>query len=29
MQRQLWPLLYRLLQATAKDFHQKYVTYQP
>lgn len=29
MERELWPLLYRLLQATAKDFHQKYVTYQP
>lgn len=29
MERELWPLLYRLLQATAKDFQQKYVTYQP
>ena len=29
MERELWPLLYRLLQSTAKDFHQKYVTYQP
>jgi hypothetical protein len=29
MERELWPLLYRLLRATAKDFHQKYVQYQP
>lgn len=29
MERELWPLLYRLLQSVAKDFHQKYVTYQP
>ena len=25
MERELWPVLYRLLRATAKDFHQKYV----
>jgi len=25
MERELWPLLYRLLRETAKDFHQKYV----
>src|SRR5690242_6825184 len=29
MERELWPLLYRLLQSVAKDFHQKNVTYQP
>jgi hypothetical protein len=29
MERELWPLLYRLLQSLAKDFHQKNVTYQP
>src|SRR5919201_4166483 len=29
MERELWPPLYRLLQATAKDFHQKYVQVQP
>ena len=29
MERELWPLLYRLVVATAKDFHQKYVQYQP
>jgi hypothetical protein len=29
MERELWPPLYRLLRATAKDFHQKYVQYQP
>jgi len=29
MERELWPLLYPLLQQTAKDFHQKYVRYQP
>ena len=29
MERELWPLLYRLLTQTAKDFHQKYVQYQP
>jgi hypothetical protein len=29
MERELWPLLYRLLRATAKGFHQKYVQYQP
>lgn len=25
MERELWPVLYRLLRETAKDFHQKYV----
>jgi hypothetical protein len=25
MERELWPVLYRLLRATAKDFRQKYV----
>ena len=29
MERELWPLLYHLLQETAKGFRQKYVTYQP
>jgi hypothetical protein len=29
MERELWPLLYRLLRETAKDFRQKYVHYQP
>ena len=29
MERELWPPLYRLLQDTAKDFHQKYVQLQP
>jgi hypothetical protein len=29
MERELWPPLYRLLRAAAKDFHQKYVQYQP
>ena len=29
MERELWPLLYRLLQSVAKDFHQKNVTFQP
>ena len=29
MERELWPLLYRLLRQTAKDFHQKYVHFQP
>jgi hypothetical protein len=29
MERELWPLLYRLLKETAKDCHQKYVQYQP
>lgn len=29
MERELWPSLYRLLQQTGKDFHQKYVQYQP
>jgi hypothetical protein len=29
MERELWPSLYRLLRETAKDFHQKYVHYQP
>lgn len=29
MERELWPLLYRLLRETAKDFRQKYVQYQP
>jgi hypothetical protein len=29
MERELWPLLYRLLQSVAKDFHQKNGTYQP
>ena len=29
MERELWPLLYRLLQETAKDFRQKYVQHQP
>jgi hypothetical protein len=29
MERELWPLLYRLLLSTAKDFHQKNVTFQP
>jgi hypothetical protein len=29
MERELWPLLYRLLQSVAKDFHQEGVTYQP
>ena len=29
MERELWPLLYPLIQETAKDFHQKYVRYQP
>jgi hypothetical protein len=29
MERELWPPLYRLIQGTAKDFHQKYVQLQP
>ncbi len=29
MERELWPLLYRFLQETAKDFRQKYVHFQP
>jgi hypothetical protein len=29
MERELWPLLYRLLTDTAKDFSQKYVQHQP
>jgi hypothetical protein len=29
MEREVWPPLYRLLQDTAKDFHQKYVQLQP
>ena len=29
MERELWPLLYRLVRETAKDFRQKYVHYQP
>jgi hypothetical protein len=29
MERELWPLLYRLLQRVAKTIHQKNVTYQP
>ena len=29
MERELWPPLYRLLRDVAKDFHQKYVQYQP
>lgn len=29
MERELWPLLYRLLRLTAKDFRQKYVHFQP
>ncbi len=29
MERELWPVLYRELIAAAKDFHQKYVQFQP
>jgi len=29
MERELWPLLYRLVRETAKDFSQKYVQMQP
>src|SRR5262249_32801467 len=29
MERELWPLVYRLLKETAKEFHQKYVQLQP
>src|SRR5438477_4541912 len=29
MERELWPVLYRLLRETGKDFRQKYVQYQP
>ena len=29
MERELWPLLYRLLGAAAREFRQKYVQYQP
>ena len=29
MERELWPSLYRLLRAVAKDFSQKYVHHQP
>src|SRR5689334_9093009 len=29
MERELWPLLYRLIRDTAKTFHQKYVHFQP
>jgi len=29
MERELWPLLYRYLRATAKEFSQKYVQIQP
>jgi len=29
MERELWPVLYRLLRETAKDFRQKYVQFQP
>jgi hypothetical protein len=29
MERELWPPVYRLLRAVARDFSQKYVQYQP
>src|SRR3954468_13564294 len=29
MERELWPLLYRLLGAAAREFRQKYVQFQP
>src|SRR5579885_1478276 len=29
MERELWPPLYRALREVAKDFRQKYVSYQP
>jgi hypothetical protein len=29
MERELWPLLYRVLRDVARDFHQKYVSHQP
>lgn len=29
MERELWPLLYRLIRQTARDFSQKYVQFQP
>ncbi len=29
MERELWPPLYRALREVGKDFHQKYVQYQP
>jgi len=29
MERELWPPLYQALRTVAKDFHQKYVSYQP
>jgi len=29
MERELWPPLYRTIQEVAKDFSQKYVSYQP
>jgi hypothetical protein len=29
MERELWPLLYRLIQRVANDFSQKNVRYQP
>jgi hypothetical protein len=29
MERELWPPLYHALRTVAKDFHQKYVSYQP
>jgi hypothetical protein len=29
MERELWPLLYRWLQETAKEFHPKCVQVQP
>jgi hypothetical protein len=29
MERELWPPLYRALRAVAKDFRQRYVSYQP
>jgi hypothetical protein len=29
MERELWPVLYRLVRRVARDFHQKYVQIQP
>jgi hypothetical protein len=29
MERELWPPLYHAVRTVAKDFHQKYVSYQP
>jgi hypothetical protein len=29
MERELWPPLYHTIREVAKDFHQKYVSYQP